>query len=193
MFQNALLDAKVTKVLLGRTDLCMILGNPGIGKSYFSIYLLFRFLKMSQTVLYHHSLGSIMYLFKPEGEVMRFTITIPPNTLTTGTLYLYDAATRSPPKVIPQDARLIVFSSPSAENIQDFRKEHLKELNMPLWTLTELYTVSDLGLCRGVSKARSKNILIFLGVYQGGFFQAKKSLNLERVIYRPKYNYVPIH
>ena len=121
-----------------------------------------------------------MYLFKPEGEVMRFTITLPPNTLTTDTLYLYDAATRSPPKVIPQSARLIVFSSPSAENIQDFRKEHLKELNMPIWTLTELYTVSDLGLCRGVSKSQIKERFDVFGGIPRRIFSSQEEFELRK-------------
>ena len=170
----------LTKVLLERTDPCMILGNPGIGKSYFSIYLLFRFLERSQTVLYHYSLGSIMYLFKPEGEVMYFTITLPPNTLTTGTLYLYDAATRSQPTVIPQGARLIVFSSPSAVNIQDFRKEHLKELNMPIWALTELYAVNDLGLCHDVDRSQIKERFDVFGGIPRRIFSSQEEFELRK-------------
>ena len=126
----------------------LIVGNPGTGKSYFAIYVLYDALQASKTVVFHKAAESAIYLFK-KSQKARISFEghcIIPELNTRETLYLYDAATKKTPKdVMTRNARLIVFSSPSRENIGEFAKwPDTITLNMPTWDRMELLIASKL-------------------------------------------------
>ncbi len=129
----------------------MIIGNPGTGKSYFAIYVLYRALRASKTVVFHRCSESSIYLFKP-GQKAKFCFEnrcIVHELSCRETLYLYDAGTRKYALQPPQASRLIVFSSPSAENTHELSKLRLVSLHMPTWSLDELMCASKLDHYRG--------------------------------------------
>ena len=129
----------------------MIVGNPGTGKSYFAIYVLYRALRASKTVVFHRTSESAVYLFKPgqkaqKGWENKFTIQ---ELNSSDTLYLYDAGTRKYSGISPEASRLIAFSSPSPENTSELRKLGLVSLHMPPWSMDELLLASELDQYRG--------------------------------------------
>ena len=129
----------------------MIVGNPGTGKSYLAIYVLYRALRASKTVVFHRTSESAVYLFKPgqtaqKGWENKFTIQ---ELNSSDTLYLYDAGTRKYSGISPEASRLIAFSSPSPENTSELRKLGLVSLHMPTWSMEELLLASKLDQYRG--------------------------------------------
>ena len=51
---------------------------------------------------------------------------------------------------------------------------------MPIWILTELYTVSDLGLCRGVSKSQIKERFDIFGGIPRRIFSSQEEFELRK-------------
>ena len=102
---------------------CLILGNPGIGKSYFAVYLLYNALKDGRTAMFHSALASSMFLFK-QGETAQVCSQefYPHVVLESSTLYLYDSMTKRHPYLKVGPAQLIVFTAPCLENVKDFVK-----------------------------------------------------------------------
>ena len=124
----------------------MIISNPGTGKSYFAIYVLYRALRASKTVVFHRCSERILYLFKP-GQKAKMCIEntcIIEELTSSETLYLYDAATRRYALQPTLRSRLIAFSSPSEVNTWELSKFHLIRLHMPIWTMDELLIASEL-------------------------------------------------
>ena len=120
----------------------LILGNPGTGKSYFALYMLYRtFQESTKTVVFHRSSESVVFIFKKGEDVIQ----LPENLAASSSvvneenvLYLFDAGTRKSSSVCVGKSRLIVFSSPSRENTCEFIKMGLINLYMPTWSKEEL-------------------------------------------------------
>ena len=129
----------------------MIVGNPGTGKSYFAIYVLYRALRASKTVVFHRCSESTVYLFKPgqKAKTGRENSCTIPELTSSEMLYLYDAGTRKYALQPTQGSRLIAFSSPSHENTRELCKLRLVSLHMPTWSMNELFLASELDHCRG--------------------------------------------
>ena len=123
----------------------LILGNPGTGKSYFAIYVLYHALRASKTVVFHRSSEKAMYLFKPGQKAkMGAEHHTVQEVASSETLYLYDAGTRRDALRSVQASRLIAFSSPSSENTSELIKLCLVSLHMPTWNLDELLHASKI-------------------------------------------------
>ena len=139
----------------------MIVGNPGIGKSYFAIYVLYHALKASKTVVFHRCSERALYLFKP-GQKAKMCIEnacIIEELSSSETLYLYDADTRSHALQPTLYSRLIAFSSPSNANTLELSKLHLNPLHMPIWTMDELLIASELDQYQDqITKVEIKNL-----------------------------------
>jgi hypothetical protein len=124
----------------------LIVGNPGTGKSFFAIYVLYHALRASKTVVFHRSPDKILYLFKP-GQKAKMCVEgvfVIEELNSSETWYLYDAGTRRNALQATLQSRLIVFSSPSKDNLSEVYKFQLPILHMPIWTLKELLTASEL-------------------------------------------------
>ena len=125
----------------------LITGNPGTGKSQCAVYALYCALQKSKVVLYHRSVDEIIILFKRDERVKVFKPqdTMPSEHYDKNTLYLYDAGTRTRPRIQFGMSRRILFSSPSRESTSDFRKQqNVITLNMPIWDLDELKAAATL-------------------------------------------------
>ena len=122
----------------------MIVGNPGTGKSYFAIYVLYRALRASKTVVFHRSSEKVLYLFKP-GQKAKMGLEcncIIEELTSSESLYLYDAGMKTHALQPTQRSRLIAFASPSHD--KELSKLHLIHLHMPIWTMDELLLASNL-------------------------------------------------
>ena len=130
----------------------VVLGNPGIGKSYFSIYEMHRLLKQlkSDEILVYKSLVLDLFIVLDAERILVASrrkdrdlgfINRPPD------YYLCDAGTnKGEPTISRSDlCKSIVFSSPDQRNYKDFKKHHLRNLvtlYMPVWSLEELVSLA---------------------------------------------------
>lgn len=119
-----------------------IVGNPGIGKSYFALYELFIAVKERKRVVFYYQPTNTSYVFAPtEGNCWCEIGVACGNNCD---LYLYDCATKSNP-VLPAASNIIMFCSPDIMNYQQFIKEHGDILYMPVWTPAEMSAFGDYG------------------------------------------------
>ena len=124
----------------------LIIGTPGVGKSFFAVYMLCKALQAGKTVIFNCAARNTIYVFDSnESQVTVYRECPPPLTLLEpSTLYMYDAGTKLEPVFDWHSSRLIVFSSPSRENCARFVKDSILAYNMPTWSLSELYEVGKL-------------------------------------------------
>ena len=122
----------------------IITGTPGIEKSLFSIYVLFRALNSGRDVLFTNQLFDVTIFFdQKRGKAFSIKAhNAAQEFMDRNTLYLYDAGTRLPPYYHFNPGRLIVFSSPAKENYADILKGNSILLYMPTWTCDELEIVT---------------------------------------------------
>ena len=127
----------------------IILGNPGIGKSYFSFYELLRLFrelveKKSEGVIVYESalLNLFMVLNAEEVDCVcdisqRYSLRQIPRV----SYYLFDAGTKAQPTPQLTGCKAMVFSSPDKRNYIDFLKNQKPQVllfYMPVWSLDEL-------------------------------------------------------
>ena len=126
----------------------IVTGNPGIGKSYFSLYVLYRLRKERRdlVIVYESVPTSIRVVFNGD------TVSIPVNEIEFSpllekedTIYLFDAGTQGAGKPRLTTSRTIVFSSPSLSNYHDWYKERVYGdagggvmVYMPTWSWDEI-------------------------------------------------------
>lgn len=122
----------------------LILGSPGIGKTVFALYILYRALKDGQTVLFHSgAVTHLQYIFDPTKRVVRVAhgtssllinfVQQPQN------LYLYDVGTHDKANYVSGSARAMVFSSPCQANYANLVKhQSFAIFYMPIWTFEEV-------------------------------------------------------
>lgn len=117
----------------------VVIGNPGVGKSFFAVYELYRALKDHKTVVLQSEVARMTYLFRP-GEGIRYLpyTNVPTLSETGQTLLLYDAAMGREPQYSNICDRIVVFSSPSDTTYRDLTKEGAISLHMPTWTWDEV-------------------------------------------------------
>ena len=113
---------------------CVISGNPGIGKSAFGMYLLFRALRMNKTVVYHSLKGLYGWVFE-KGNVYEFdSIAQCPQLKDLNTVYISDSI---PPKSV--DAMTVLITSPQREKWKEFRKEpRCRMVHFPEYSYKEM-------------------------------------------------------
>ena len=129
----------------------IITGNPGVGKSYFSLYVLYRLRKeISHPVIVYVSVpGSLVVLFdgddvSVENDEKKWSGLLDQKE----TIYIFDAGTQSQKVPLVRKARTYIFSSPSVRNYQDFEKERVFgdggggfKIYMPTWSWDEISTL----------------------------------------------------
>ena len=93
-----------------------IVGNPGIGKSFFALYELFEAVKAGKRVVFYHQPTNTSYVFGLlEGDCWcDFGI-----ARETCDLFLYDCATKLDP-ILPTAKNVIMFCSPDEKNYKQF-------------------------------------------------------------------------
>lgn len=116
----------------------IIVGNPGIGKSYFALYALSKALQAGNNVIFQCVSHNVVYWFKP-GSSVRHSSSLPVLEDRCDALFFYDAATRECGKFPPDFARIIVFSSPARSNYVALEKMDTSvTMYMPVWSAEEM-------------------------------------------------------
>lgn len=102
-----------------------LLSATGIGKSYFAVYVLHHALQDGQTVLFHHTVSRIAYLFKPGEPVTAGPVDNYLNIVGSESrpaLFLIDLGTKVRPSFPNLGKKIIAFSSPNELNYVDLCK-----------------------------------------------------------------------
>ena len=135
----------------------VIIGNPGIGKSYFALYELYLAVKANKMVVFYHQLTNATYVFDPM-ERKGFQDDFNTPCLLEAPVYLYDCGTKTP-STYPRtkSARMTMFSSPYRLNYIDALKTGALKLCMPVWSEVEVlnygkYQYGDDELAENLSK-----------------------------------------
>jgi len=130
---------------LARTDRgCVIKGNPGIGKSCFLSYCLWRFASGKKTVVFESVEQQGRWVFRPNGSVsFHSRSTFVPELDVASTYYLFDPYGNEADEARGTYAFTIVASSPNPDHFKGFQKRLRCETTffMPCWSLEELYAI----------------------------------------------------
>lgn len=117
----------------------MVLGNPGIGKTFFGYVLLLYLARMGATVVYESGLSQKRFLFSRDivvqGSTRDFVTILDRPT----TYYIVDGAK---PAYYP--ARTILLTSPRRSVWFAFNKTNCEPLYMPVWSRKEIMKCRDL-------------------------------------------------
>jgi hypothetical protein len=116
----------------------VILGNPGIGKTYFGYVLLLHFARLGSTVVYESGKAKCRYLFSADGIFIGTQDDFRRYLDITTTLYIVDAF-----RPVDVAAKTILLSSPRREVWYKFSDDHCDIRYMPIWSYKEI------DLCRG--------------------------------------------
>ena len=134
----------------------LIIGNPGIGKSFFCLYELYRLLQeliernCGGLIVYDNIPLGVFMILSPDGLIEAGDRRCVSNTeLGTNSYYLYDAGTRKNETPFIMRAKTIVFSSPAEQNYRDYVKcyepgPNLVTLYMPIWSWEEINTTAHM-------------------------------------------------
>jgi len=126
----------------------VITGNPGIGKSWFINYCLYRFASEKKTVFVESVSQNKAWLFRPNLPVLLFdpasSVAFPNELDNPNTIYLFDPAgnktAREPRQV---KAFTVVTASPNNAHYQQFIKRVENRLYMPCWSEDEIVEISN--------------------------------------------------
>ena len=134
----------------------LVSGNPGTGKSVFSLYELHCLLqslvdKKGDGVIVYDSLPQSIFMVLNSERVIecgrrRKPVELCSLDLAATSYYLFDAGTKRSEQPYLVNAQSIVFSSPDKKNYADYEKAHYAELlkvYMPVWSLEELEKLED--------------------------------------------------
>jgi hypothetical protein len=110
-----------------------ILGNPGIGKTYFGYFLLFHLARTGATVVYEYGKEEHRFLFSPNAVLQGTRYDFAEYLDLKSTYFIVDAAA---PR--PADAKTILVSSLRREIWKEFVKDRCQMRFMPIWSLDEI-------------------------------------------------------
>jgi hypothetical protein len=131
--------AEIQRLVSSGLSRIVISGNPGIGKSWFGLYIAFMLLSGSEpvTIVWESRRRSSRTLIQ-NGQVFRGNLEAFVSELEdTRTWYLVDEAV--PPGATEVEARTLVFSSPKRENYKDTLKAPASTIRyMPVWSWAEI-------------------------------------------------------
>lgn len=114
----------------------IILGNPGIGKTYFGYFLLLHLARSGATVLYESFIQKEwLYLFTPDGVFKGNRTSFDDLLMSPKTFYIVDGMTP-----VHVDAKTILLTSLRKEIWFQFSKTSCKLRYMPVWSKEELYS-----------------------------------------------------
>jgi hypothetical protein len=120
----------------------VVTGNPGIGKSWFLMYLLYRFVLEKRTIVYHHAKKNQGWLFRSDGSVLYFDaneswpVEVKNALKDARTIYLFDPAGKGEPYTT--NAFTVVASSPDPENFKNTLKDVANKRFMSCWYEEEI-------------------------------------------------------
>ena len=122
----------------------LILGSPGIGKSWFHVFCLFVLMK-AEIPVYIQRKGYSALFFKGEAyEAYDCNNLVRNNLLSRSNIWhLYDRT--EPPKGLSSENITVMVSSPGRETYKDYVKCcHFGRMYMPLWNYKELELINRL-------------------------------------------------
>ena len=124
----------------------IILGNPGIGKSAFGCYLLWRAIRERRTVVYMSDKHIDSWVFHTNGEVQPFmaeNIKLVPALRNPATVFIADSIEGGPPAV---EAFTIVLSSPKRSRWKELHKaDDAIRLFFPVYSWIEIQELCAVG------------------------------------------------
>ncbi|XP_064397367.1 uncharacterized protein LOC135344162 [Halichondria panicea] len=130
----------------------IISGNPGIGKSWFSLFELIMSLKNLSTspytaIVYENPNLGIKCVFNEDGY-QSSDESVALALYSFCTLFLYDCSTNGKEPTLLSNAITIVYTSPRESNYKNFQKQKkpLKCLYMPTWTVDELKKIAPVDM-----------------------------------------------
>jgi len=143
------------------TKHALVLGNPGIGKSFGLFYALQRLLRVDKLVFYHYMKKAALFAFVPPsmqssgdklGKYQAYSISgslaveaaagSVAQLKNPDSFYLFDPDEHSIPKVV--QAHSIIASSPDLERLKDYDKAiGARRFYMPMWSIDEIKVVVD--------------------------------------------------
>ena len=123
----------------------VVIGNPGIGKSYFAVYVLYHACKDGKRVLFHHVPSDQTYLFGDGLQVITGALATYHFSMPMAELLLMDMGTKERPRYPSISEQVIVFSSPREGNYVEFVKGGAAKIYMSPWSWNEIkYAASKL-------------------------------------------------
>ena len=111
----------------------VILGNPGIGKTYFGYVLLLYLARLGSTVVYESGKAKCRYLFCDEGTFVGTKSDFRRYLDLGSTFYIVDAS-----KPVDVAAKTILLSSPRRDVWYKFSDDHCDIRYMPIWSYEEI-------------------------------------------------------
>lgn len=130
-----LLETTLSIVESVETRHLIILGNPGIGKTYFGYFLLLHLARSGATVVYESFLEGCLYLLSPDGVKEGSRKDFRPYLRSPTTFYVVDGMAP-----VDVDAKTILLSSLRREIWHQFSKNSCTLRYMPVWSKEELYS-----------------------------------------------------
>ena len=138
----------------------IITGTPGIGKSFFAFYCLYKRVKEGKAVIFE--VNEACYIWRPGEKVIEAKREHIEKLMGKAEL-LYLVDSRKDIHTIP-DCTTIMFSSPRDSNFHDFHKHGAEIFYLPLWSTDELEAArKGIYEAKGVSAARMRAIRLVHG------------------------------
>ena len=153
-----LLETTLAIVESAETRHLIILGNPGIGKTYFGYFLMLHLARSGATVIYESFLvRGLMYLFTPHGVYKGNRIQFDEFLALRTTFYIVDGMTP-----VDVDARTILLTSLRREIWHQFSKTSCDLRYMPVWSKEELFSCRSM-LFSSIPEAVVENLYLKWG------------------------------
>ena len=153
-----LLETTLSIIEFAETRNLIILGNPGIGKTYFGYFLLLHLARSGATVIYEsHLQKEWLYLFTPDGVFIGDRKSFFDQLMTPKTFYIVDGMTP-----IDVDARTILLTSLRREIWHQFSKTSCDLRYMPVWSKEELFSCRSM-LFSSIPEAVVENLYLKWG------------------------------
>eukprot|EP00736_Rhodelphis_marinus_P003209 Rmarinus@m.15034 len=130
----------------------LVIGNPGIGKTFSVNYFIKLLLERGQHVVLHSRKDNLMWAFVhlEDGLHCYVSLSIHPHqvpvlqelTSLTHTWYLLDPVPTTPP--VHVRANTVIAASPFMESVKEFiKRKHTKVAIMPLWDRSEVEAIRN--------------------------------------------------
>uniref|UniRef100_A0AAV1TTW0 Crinkler effector protein N-terminal domain-containing protein n=1 Tax=Peronospora matthiolae TaxID=2874970 RepID=A0AAV1TTW0_9STRA len=117
----------------------VILGNPGIGKTFFGYFILLHLARRNETVVFEPARGEDRFLFCGGTAVAGSNTDYKDVLNQSETFYVVDAIAP-----INYAAKTILLTSPRPKVWKAFHKDHCKRFYMPVWTEQEILQCREL-------------------------------------------------
>eukprot|EP01122_Echinamoeba_exundans_P015664 TRINITY_DN754_c0_g2_i1.p1 TRINITY_DN754_c0_g2~~TRINITY_DN754_c0_g2_i1.p1 ORF type:complete len:616 (-),score=103.63 TRINITY_DN754_c0_g2_i1:292-2139(-) len=150
----------------------IIIGTPGIGKSWLSNYFLYRASQEGREVVFEHVGRRVAWCFRNDGTVETLRNVGDRRYLEAvqreGVLYLFDAGGGSPSEPLttewrPSDPDTVVFASPNKKHYNQFSKSNTYEFFYPPWTWPDILAAQPFMARNTISYAELSRRFYHLG------------------------------